>query len=160
MPASTSEQTIQTLEIIKEEEIAAPIDVVFETILEQMGPFNVTPEGGSMSLKIEPWPGGRWYRDLGNNMGHFWGHVQAIKSPTLLEICGPLMMSYPVVSNVQYRLTEENGITRLKFVHRAMGLIPTEIISGQRNVNQGWTHILTRIREAAESRSTASRKGR
>ena len=32
-------------------------------------------------------------------------------------------MSYPAVSNVQYRLTEENGITRLKFMHRAMGQI-------------------------------------
>ena len=53
------------------------------------------PEGASLSLKLEAWPGGRWYRDLGNNTGHFWGHVQAIKPPTLLEICGPLMMSYP-----------------------------------------------------------------
>ena len=41
-------------------------------------------------MKIEPWPGGRWYRDLGNNAGHLWGHVQVIKPPTLLEICGPL----------------------------------------------------------------------
>ena len=27
--------------------------------------------------------------------GHFWGHVQAIKRPTLLEITGPLFMSSP-----------------------------------------------------------------
>src|SRR5665213_2457730 len=117
MPAGTSEQAIQTFEIIKDEEIAAPIDVVFETILEQMGPYNETPDGRSLSMKIEPWPGGRWYRDLDNNTGHFWGHVQAIQPPTLLEICGPLMMSFPVISNVQYRLSEENGVTRVKFVH-------------------------------------------
>jgi hypothetical protein len=49
-----------------------------------------------MPMKIEPWPGGRWYRDLGDNDGHLWRHVQAIKQPTLLEIYGPLMMSYPV----------------------------------------------------------------
>ncbi len=48
-----------------------------------------------MPMKIEPWPGGRWYRDLGDNNGHFWGHVQAIKRPTLLEITGPLLASYP-----------------------------------------------------------------
>src|SRR6185437_10826041 len=112
MLTKPEEQTIQTFEIIKDEQIAAPIDIVFETVLEQMGPLNTTPDGASMSLRLEAWPGGRWYRDLGNNMGHFWGHVQAIKPPTLLEICGPLMMSFPVVSNVQYRLTEENGITR------------------------------------------------
>ena len=40
------------------------------------------------------------------NDGHFWGQVQAIKRPTLFEITGPLFMSYPVVSNVQYRLSE------------------------------------------------------
>ena len=64
-----------------------------------------------MPMKIEPWPGGRWYRDLGDGNGHFWGNVQAIKRPTLLEITGPLFMSYPVVSNVQYRLSEVDGGT-------------------------------------------------
>ncbi len=157
MPAGTSEQAIQTLEIIKDEEIAAPIDVVFETILEQMGPYNETPNGQSLSMKLEAWPGGRWYRDLGNNTGHFWGHVQAIKPPSLLEICGPLMMSSPTTSNVQYRLSEENGVTRVKFVHRAIGIIPAELMHGERNMNQGWSYILQRIRERAESRKDASR---
>jgi hypothetical protein len=38
MPATITEQTVHALEIVKEEQIAAPIDVVFETILEQMDP--------------------------------------------------------------------------------------------------------------------------
>lgn len=156
MPANTAEQTIHTLEIVKDEEIAATIDVVFETLLEQMGPLNETPDGTPLKMKLEPWPGGRWFRDLGNNTGHFWGHVQAIKPPSLLEICGPLFMSYPATSNVQYRLTEENGITRLKFVHRAIGMIPAELLDGV-NVNRGWSSILTRIREVAERRGAGSR---
>ncbi len=101
--ATVAEQAVHTMEIVKEEEIAAPIDVVFETILEQMGPENRNP-GGPMPMKLEAWPGGRWFRDLGNNAGHYWGTVQAIKPPALLEICGPLFMSYPAMSNVQYRL--------------------------------------------------------
>jgi uncharacterized protein YndB with AHSA1/START domain len=157
MPTNTAEQTIQTLEIIKDEKIAAPIDVVFETILEQMGPFNETPDGTSLLMKLEAWPGGRWYRDLGNNAGHLWGHVQAIKPPSLLEICGPLMLSYPVASNVQYRLTEEGGLTHLKFVHRAVGIIPAELTDGERNVNRGWSYILQKIRERAENRKDAPR---
>lgn len=152
-----SEQDIRTLEIVKEEEIAASIDIVFETILEQLGPYNETPDGQSLSMKIEAWPGGRWYRDLGNNTGHFWGHVQAIKPPTLLEICGPLFMSYPATSNVQYRLTEENGITRVKFAHRAIGLISAEHIEGRRNVNDGWAFLMSRIRQAAERRKSTAR---
>jgi uncharacterized protein YndB with AHSA1/START domain len=147
-----SEQEVRTFEIVKEEKIAASIEVVFESILEQLGPYNETPDGRSLSMKLEAWPGGRWYRDLGNNTGHFWGHVQAIKPPSLIEICGPLFMSYAAVSNVQYRLTEESGITRLKFVHSAMGVIPLELLEGERNVNTGWSYILGKIRERAENR--------
>jgi uncharacterized protein YndB with AHSA1/START domain len=152
MMAVSTEQEVRTFEVMKEERIAASLEVVFESILEQMGPYNETPDGTSLAMKLEAWPGGRWYRDLGKDAGHFWGHVQAIKPPTLLEIYGPLFMSFPAISNVQYRLTEEGGLTRLKFVHRAMGLIPPEVIEGERSVHTGWNYILTRIRERAEGR--------
>jgi len=36
---SASELTVQTFEIAKEETIAAPIEIVFETMLEQLGPL-------------------------------------------------------------------------------------------------------------------------
>src|SRR5262244_4027383 len=98
MATSTTQQAIQTLEVTREEKIAAPIEVVFETLLEQLGPLNETRPGSPLPMKLEPWPGGRWYRDLGNNTGHFWGHVQVIKPPALLEISGPLFMSYPAIS--------------------------------------------------------------
>ena len=148
MLTTLSEQAIQTLEVTKEQYIAASVDVVFETILEQMGPHNQTPDGTPMPMKIEPWPGGRWFRDLGHNTGHLWGHVQSIK-PGLLEIYGPLFMSYPAISNVQYRLTAEGDGTRLKFSHRAIGQIAPEHREG---VNVGWTSFVTRIREAAEKK--------
>ena len=95
MSAVITEQTVNMLEIVKEEEIAAPMDVVFETILEQMGPLNEREPGEPMPMKLEAWPGGRWFRDLGNGAGHWWGTVQAIKAPSLIEIYGPLFMSYP-----------------------------------------------------------------
>jgi len=38
-------------------------------------------------------------------------------------------------------------------VHRAMGLIPKDVVDGSRSVNTGWTYMLERIRERAESRS-------
>jgi len=142
------EGVLEAFEIIKEEQIAAPIDIVFETILEQMGPFNSTPEK-PMPMVLEAWPGGRWYRDLGNNTGHFWGTVQAIKTPSLLEIWGPLFMSNPAVSNLQYRLSEDNGITRLRFVHRAMGWIGEH----ERGVNEGWNDLMARIRAAVAKKA-------
>lgn len=139
-----------TLIVTKEMQVNATIEDTFAALLEQIGPENDTPEGNKMPMKIEPWPGGRWFRDLGDNNGHLWGHVQAIKRPTLLEIAGPLFMSYAVVSNVQYRLSAVDGGTLIQFHHKAFGAIQDDHRQG---VNQGWTHILTRIRERAESAS-------
>jgi uncharacterized protein YndB with AHSA1/START domain len=147
MPATVKEGVVGAFEIIKEEEIAAPIDIVFETILEQMGPFNSTPEK-PMPMVLEAWPGGRWYRDLGSQTGHFWGLVQAIKPPSLLEITGPLFMSSPAVSNLQYRLSEEKGVTRMRFVHRAMGWVGEY----ERGVDEGWSELIGRIRTVATNR--------
>jgi hypothetical protein len=62
--AVSTEQEIRTFEIVKDETIAASMEIVFETILEQMGPYNETPDGMPLPMTIEPWPGGRWYRDL------------------------------------------------------------------------------------------------
>ena len=67
----------------------ASIEVTFAALLDHLGPYNETQVDRPMPMKLEAWPGGRWYRDLGDNSGHYWGAVQAIKKPTLLEICGP-----------------------------------------------------------------------
>jgi Activator of Hsp90 ATPase homolog 1-like protein len=145
-----------TLNVTEEIHVRAPLDVTFAALLEQLGPQNEGMEGTPMPMKIEPWPGGRWYRDLGDGNGHFWGHVQAIKRPTLLEISGPLFMSYPVVSNVQYRLTEADGGTLIKFHHAALGLIQEDHRKG---VSSGWSQIHERVRKQAEafrSRQAAS----
>jgi len=139
-----------TLVATQEIHVRATLEDIFAALLEQIGPENDTPEGKAMPMKIEPWPGGRWYRDLGDNNGHLWGHVQAIKRPTLLEITGPLFMSYPVVSNVQYRLSAVDGGTLIKFHHKAFGVIQDEHRQG---VGKGWTHILARVRARAEADS-------
>ena len=130
MTTLATEQAVQTMEIVKHEQIDAPIEIVFQALLDELGPESQMPNGTSLNLKLEPWPGGRWYRDLGNNTGHFWGHVQVIKPPKLLELAGPMFMSYPATSHVQYRLTEEGAATRLKICHRAMGLISAEHAEG------------------------------
>jgi Activator of Hsp90 ATPase homolog 1-like protein len=137
-----------TLNILQEIRVRAPLDVTFAALLEQLGPFNEVQDGTPMPMKLEAWPGGRWYRDLGDGNGHFWGHVQAIKRPTLLEISGPLFMSYPVASNLQYRLSETNGETLIVFHHAAFGFIEENHRQG---VNKGWSSINARVRARAEA---------
>lgn len=146
-----TEQSLEnfTLNIAQEIHVDASIDVTFEALLEQIGTHNERDDGIPMPMKIEPWPGGRWYRDLGNDNGHLWGHVQAIKRPTLLEISGPLFASYPLVNNVQYRLSEAKGGTLIAFRHTALGFMQDD---HKGRVNKGWVSILERIRTRAESR--------
>lgn len=137
------------LNITNELHVRASLEDTFESLLEQLGPGADTPDGKAMPMKIEPWPGGRWYRDLGENNGHLWGHVQAIKRPTLLEIAGPLFMSYAVVNNVQYRLSQVDGGTLIVFHHFAVGAIPDGY---RKNIGSGWKHIAERIRARAEKK--------
>jgi uncharacterized protein YndB with AHSA1/START domain len=143
-------EDVQSFEIRNEIEIDAPVEVVFQAVLDELGPEGQMPDGKPFPMTFEPWPGGRWYRDLGDKSGHLWGQVQVIKPPTLLEICGPLMMSYPVVNHLQYRLKAEGGMTRLVFLHRAVGLILPEHRDG---LSEGWQYWLEHIRELAERKN-------
>jgi hypothetical protein len=149
----TTAPTIEnlTLNIVQEIHIRSSLTAAFAAILEQIGPSNETPDGKPLAMKIEPWPGGRWYRDLGGDNGHFWGHVQAIKRPTLLEITGPLFMSSAVMSNVQYRLREVDGGTLLTFTHSAFGFIPEDHRQG---LTKGWDALHEAVRRRAEAASS------
>lgn len=136
----TANAELVTLDIRKEIEIEAPASLVFESLFDAVGP----PD-----LRVEPRVGGRWYRDLGNEMGHLWGHVQVIKPPSLLELHGPMFLSHPVVSHVQFRLSEERGRTVVTLIHRAFGDIPPEDVEG---LTDGWEWSLKSVRKISEGR--------
>jgi hypothetical protein len=145
-----TERTLEdlTLTINQEIHVQAPLDATFAALLEQLGPGNETPDGKSLNMRIEAWPGGRWYRDLGDGNGHFWANVQAIKRPTLLEFAGPLFASFPLVSNVQYRLSEVAGGTLISFRHTALGFISDDQRAEMPN---GWNSMHERVRRHAEA---------
>ena len=136
-----------TLNLTQQIHVRAPLDATFSALLHQMGPANEGPDGQPLPMTIEARPGGRWFRDLGHDNGHFWGHVQAIKRPALLEITGPLFLSLPVISNIQYRLTAVEGGTLITFRHSALGFVPDEV---RRGMGRGWTALHERVRTRAE----------
>jgi uncharacterized protein YndB with AHSA1/START domain len=148
--AVADREQVHAFTICQDIEIAAPIEIAFEAVLDELGSEAETPDGGKLSMKLEAWPGGRWFRDLGNNAGHLWGHVQVIKPPTLLEITGPMPMSYPAINHVQYRLKVAGAHTKLSFTHRAMGLIEAAHRDG---MPEGWQHWMEQIRDRAERRA-------
>ncbi|HEX3356595.1 MAG TPA: SRPBCC domain-containing protein [Tepidisphaeraceae bacterium] len=152
MPPSTTvnQETISSLSIQQEIAIAAPIEIAWEAVLDQMGPKSEMPDGKPFPFMLEAWPGGRLFRDTGNNTGHLWGHVQVIKPPKLLEIWGPMMMSYPAVNHLQYRLTADGATTRLQLTHRAMGFIDESHRTG---MPQGFEFWVKRMKQLAEDRA-------
>lgn len=151
-PSSTvNQEKISSLSIQQEIAITAPIEIAWEAVLDQMGPKGEMPGGKPFPFTLEAWPGGRLFRDLGKSTGHLWGHVQVIKPPTLLEIWGPMMMSYPAVNHIQYRLTAEGATTRLQLTHRAIGVIDEEHREG---LPKGFGFWLQRMKHLAEERSS------
>ena len=142
---------VEILEVTRTIEIAATIDIVWETVLENMGPLNESPDKDLHNLVLEAWPGGRWYRDLGNQAGHCWGIVQSIKPQELLELQGPMFMSSPAVNHVIFRLKEVDGLTVIEFSHRAIGLIPHHLMDGK-DVNRGWDNFFVNVRAGVDER--------
>ena len=141
-----------TLTITQEIHVNAPLETTFAALIEQLSTGSQHPDGSPMHMKLEPWPGGRWYRDLGGDNGHCWATVQAIKRPTLLEFNGPLFMSYPVANNVQYRLSEVPGGTLITFRHSGFGLIQEDHRKG---VTTGWASMHEQARKRAERMHSA-----
>ncbi len=141
-----------TLDLGQHVEVQGPIADVFNSVLYRFGEGNIGPDGKSLQLKIEPFAGGRWYRDRGEGVQHLWGHVQVIKSPTLLEISGPMFMSYPAINHLEIRLEETAGGTKVTLRHRAIGMIDPNHRTG---VQQGWGLMLESV-QADFSKSAAS----
>jgi uncharacterized protein YndB with AHSA1/START domain len=153
MPETLESLENLTLNITQEIHVDASIETTFAALVEQLSTANEHPDGTRMPMKLELWPGGRWFRDLGNDNGHWWGAVQAIKRPTLLEISGPLFMSYPAANNVQYRLSESKGGTLIQFHHTSFGLIPEDHKKG---AHTGWSYIHEQVRKRAEGKLPAA----
>jgi uncharacterized protein YndB with AHSA1/START domain len=127
-------------------EVAGPIGEVWPAVLNQVGAANVRPDGVSLDMKLEEWAGGRWYRDRGEGIQHLWGHVQVIKPPVLLELYGPLLMSYPAMNHIEIKLAEneDKSGTTVTFRHRAIGMLDPAHKAG---VNQGWQHLLDAVKD-------------
>ena len=136
-----------TLDISQSIEIKAAPGDAYKSLIRRLTSESATPNNQPMPMVLEEWPGGRWFRDLGNGQGHLWGFVQVIKPPTLIEIHGPMFMSYPVVGHVQFRLTQIPGGVELALRHRVLGLVDEQHRQG---VTQGWAHILNEVKRISE----------
>ena len=147
---STTPTTLDSFRAVIERTdlIDASPEVIFESILEDMQGIP-DGQGKPLNLKVEPFPGGRWYRDNGNNTGHLWGHIQVIKPPTVLEVFGPLMISSAAISHVTYRVKADGNQQRLTITHKIFGDFDPSIPT---NVGGGWDQVVSRVKAAAQKK--------
>jgi hypothetical protein len=136
-----------TLDIEQHIDIKAAPEKAFAAVLHRFGKGSTRTDGQSLELLLEPKPGGRWYRDRGNGVGHLWGFVQAIKPPTLLELSGPLFMSYPATNHIEIKIEPVAGGCRVALRHRAIGMIDPQHRKG---VGTGWSHMLAEVKKDCE----------
>jgi Activator of Hsp90 ATPase homolog 1-like protein len=135
------------LEVEQHVDVKATPEKAFAAVLHRLGKGNTNLENQSLQLQLEEKPGGRWYRDRGDGVGHLWGFVQVIKAPSLLELSGPMFMSYPVTNHVEVKIEEAPGGSRVSLRHRAIGMIDPE---HRKNVGRGWNHMLTSVKKDCE----------
>ena len=136
-----------TLDISQSVEIKAPIGDAFNAMIRRLSSENSTPDNQPMPMVLEEWPGGRWFRDLGNDQGHLWGFVQVIKPPTLIEITGPMFMSYPVAGHLQLRMTQISSGAELSLRHRVLGCVEEAHREG---ISHGWDCFLQGVKQLSE----------
>src|SRR5215470_17798259 len=112
-----------TLDIEESVDVNGSAEDVFNRVLFRFGKGCIKPDGESLHLQIEPWAGGRWFRDRGEGVQHLWGHVQTIKPGQLLELSGPMFMSYPAMNLLEVKVQHDPEGTKVTLRHRANGMI-------------------------------------
>ena len=132
-----------TLDVEQTVEVKADIGDVFKGVLHRLGKGNTRPDGVSMDMTLEEWAGGRWFRDRGEGIQHLWGHVQVIKPPVLIELSGPLFMSYPALNHIEVKIDQVSGGAKVTLRHRAIGMIDPQHREG---LTEGWTAMLEGIK--------------
>ena len=133
-----------TLDVEQSTEIKADIGDVYKRTLHRLGEGNTGPDGTLLNMILEEWAGGRWFRDRGQGIQHLWGHVQVLKPPMLIEISGPMFMSYPAINHVEIKLEKIGGGTHVRLRHRAIGMISDDHREG---IGEGWKHLLETLKQ-------------
>jgi hypothetical protein len=73
--------------------------------------------------------------------------VQVIKAPTLLELSGPMFMSYPAINHLELKVEPSVAGSKVTLRHRAIGMIDPQHRKG---VTTGWNHMLGQIKKDCE----------
>jgi len=98
--------------------------------------------------KLEPWVGGRFYREEPSGEAALHGIVTYFQPNKLLRLSGPIGMSHLPVSNAFiFELTPDKKGTILKLCQRTFGYMDPDL---KNRYQGGWKKLLPQLKALAE----------
>src|SRR4051812_15295581 len=138
-------------QLLQEVPINASPAKVWKSLLNTGAWFGMEHERGT--CKIEPEIGGRFMsRTPDGSEARLFGFVAHIEPEKLLRINGPMGMTHlPVQTSMIWQLEPTSGgkATRLRFCHRAYGLMTANV---KKQYHNGWKMFLGQLKALAEKR--------
>jgi len=142
---------LDTLQIEREVELRATPEQVFAALSTEIGAwwdhtFADEPRG----LHLEPYAGGRFYEEFGDNGSALYALVTYAEPDKLLVLSGSMGMRGPVLETVRYELAPCERGTLLKLAHRVVGEVDDET---REIYTTGWDVLLNgQLKEYLEQR--------
>ncbi|MGH8868965.1 MAG: SRPBCC family protein [Actinomycetes bacterium] len=139
-------EAVGTLDVRTQITVGAPRAQVWDALLRvgEWWPHRFRPDG---QVALEPWVGGRFLEDWGDEGGgSLYGQVTELAPATRLAVSGPMGMSGAVASRWTMDLVDEGEQTVVRLVHTAVGEIDDET---RTSYGEGWGEVLQALGEAA-----------
>jgi len=136
--------------IEQEVEIAAPPARVYQAALRETGSWFYVPteESAHGRSAIEPFVGGRFWRDYGEEGGELYGHVTRLDRDALVRIAGTFGNRFASTSVVDLAIEAKGGGSVVRLSHRVSGDVPEELAS---EFERGWECELANLRSFVET---------
>ncbi|MFI4897127.1 MAG: SRPBCC domain-containing protein [Phycisphaerales bacterium JB059] len=149
-----SAESVRTTRVESEIVIHADRERVFEAVLRETAAWfwPGKPDERHAPSVIEPWVGGRFWRDesaeRGEGAGELYATVATIRPPEMVRLVGDFASSHAYAGTVTIRLRETDGGTRVEVTHVCSGDVPEEKV---REFEEGWRDELGNLKRYVET---------
>lgn len=136
--------------------INAPRKRVFEAIVRETDRWFWPGKAGKPNppSKIEPWIGGRFWRDEsatgGDGAGELYATVATIRPPEMLRMVGDFASEKAYAGTITLRLDADGDRTTVRVTHACSGDVPDDKV---REFDQGWKDELGNLKRFVETGS-------
>jgi DNA-binding transcriptional ArsR family regulator len=145
---------VRTIRVESEVVIHAARERVFEAILRETSHWFWPGEADRPHPPsvIEPWVGGRFWRDesaeYGEGAGDLYATIATIRAPEMVRMVGDFASQHAYAGTVTIQLRETTGGTRVGVTHVCSGDVPEEKV---REFDEGWRDELGNLKRYVET---------